>query len=80
MENKKKAKGNLIWANRFTLNCNYIGEKTIVPICVNNLSSKLYKLYQIIQRIGRVAYKLQLPISATIHLVFHVSQLKKSEE
>lgn len=38
-----------------------------------------FGLFQIIQRIGNVVYKLQLPEETHIDLVFHVSLLKKCE-
>jgi hypothetical protein len=43
------------------------------------LASKFFRAYELVQRIGHVAYKLQLLPKARIHNVFHVAFVKKFE-
>ena len=43
----------------------------------NKLSPKYYDLYKVLQKIGTMAYKLELPASSQVHSIFHVSCLKK---
>jgi hypothetical protein len=43
----------------------------------NKLAPKYYGPYMVLQRIGSMAYKLELPPYSRVHLVFHVSFLNK---
>lgn len=41
------------------------------------MSPRFYGPFQVLSRVGKVAYKLKLPDTAQLHPVFHVSLLKK---
>lgn len=51
-------------------------QKSISHKTFNKLSPRFYGPFQVLQKIGAVTYKLDLPPGSQIHPVFHVSYLK----
>ena len=53
-------------------------QKSLAHRKFEKLAARYYGPFKVVQRVGQVAYKLELPASSTIHPVFHISQLRRA--
>jgi hypothetical protein len=51
-------------------------QSSLAPRANQKLTFKFFGPFRVVQGIGAVAYKLELPASSNVHPVFHVSQPK----
>jgi hypothetical protein len=52
-------------------------QTSLAPHSNQKLAFKYFGPFKVVQRIGMVAYCLDLPFSSSIHPIFHVAHLKK---
>jgi hypothetical protein len=52
-------------------------QSSLAPRSNQKLSFKFFGPYEVLAKVGSVAYKIGLTTSSSVHPVFHVSQLKK---
>ncbi|XP_047060867.1 uncharacterized protein LOC124667648 [Lolium rigidum] len=75
---KKRTERTFSVGDRVFLKLQPYVQSSVAPRAHHKLLFKYYGPYEVVERVGEVAYRLALPESSRIHPVIHVSQLKKA--
>lgn len=80
LANKRRSDRQLQVGDWVYLKIQLYRQTTVSNQSFTKLSAKFYGPYQVIQKVGPIAYKLLLPPQIFIHPTFHISQLKLYHE
>jgi translation initiation factor IF-1 len=77
LANKKRSERSFSIGDYVYIKLQQCKQQSVVCRSSQKLSVKFFGPCLVIDKIGNIAYKMELPLSSAIHLVFHVSQLRR---